>query len=956
MGCSKAFHCVSRKISQAFDHYGRLVGRHPLPFIILPVLICGGLAVGFMFRDNESDIEALYTPVNSRSRSDRERIKALFPDGTGSWYNPINLNDHPLGGVVLFRHRNGSNLLTPEFLKEIKDFVKTVKTWTSNTTEGEALPYEEVCGRLEGKCLVWGEVVLKSEFWEAYVNGTVTYPFWESPWGTVDLSVWMGAVNSTDMGEVLEARAIKISFTLRQDTPDLKQLSLLWEKTFITRMEPIYQQNEPDDHQDKEEGDNAHHGSFFQNLVFAFSSSQSLGSELDRGTKGDITYFSFTFTLMITYASMVSSGGDCVSTRALLANAGVLAATMGIMACFGLFGFLGIKFVNIVGVVPFLVLGIGVDDMFLLMAGWSSTQGQRDLTVPRRIGSTFRAAGIGITITSITDFLAFAIGSTSVFLSVRNFCIYSGVAVLFCYICNATFFGGCLALHGRRVYAGRHTLTCKKLRPRKEMSEDGEPCCKICMCGGATPGEAYQDESPFEKGPRVLLPRLVLWGPFKVVVLLLFSGYLAVSVWGIMEHLEQGLRLKDLVLDTSYYHRFNTWDEDDFGMAFPVSFVITEPLNYTDMGTLRHMLTLLNTARDDPDISPLGTYCWFSEYMFSPSLDISSTENFIRSLREDFLPDHPRYMNDLVFSKDNSSVLATRCHVFSENVVDSTRQAELMIRMRDLADSAPLPTFAYQPAFVYFEQYVMIMRSTLQTVGITLAVMFVVTFLFLVHPIIVIIVFLNIVMIIVGIFGFMGLWGLTLSSVTMIHLIMSVGFSVDFSAHVCSAYMLSDARSRKERAQYALVHASGPILNSGLSSLIGIVILVFSDSYIFQSFFKIMILVIGFGILHAVFLIPVLLSWIGPTNKTQHGGDSNDISSQKHRPSTNGLATNGNVSALAYKKRGSMAVGNEADTQGHTTANGTSNEDSALGETMRMTSLLDALGYMGQDNKAFTGC
>lgn len=61
---------------------------------------------------------------------------------------------------------------------------------------------------------------------------------------------------------------------------------------------------------------------------------------------------------MITYASIVCSGGDCVSTRALLANAGVVAATMGILASFGLFSFIGVQFVNIVGVVPFLILGM----------------------------------------------------------------------------------------------------------------------------------------------------------------------------------------------------------------------------------------------------------------------------------------------------------------------------------------------------------------------------------------------------------------------------------------------------------------------------------------------------------------------------------------------------------------------------------------------------------------------
>jgi predicted RND superfamily exporter protein len=55
----------------------------------------------------------------------------------------------------------------------------------------------------------------------------------------------------------------------------------------------------------------------------------------------------------------------------------------------------------------------------------------------------------------------------------------------------------------------------------------------------------------------------------------------------------------------------------------------------------------------------------------------------------------------------------------------------------------------------------------------------------------------NILMILGNIMGTMQMMGITLSVITMIHLIMSVGFSVDFSAHVCSAYLMSNAhRSR----------------------------------------------------------------------------------------------------------------------------------------------------------------
>ena len=82
--------------------------------------------------------------------------------------------------------------------------------------------------------------------------------------------------------------------------------------------------------------------------------------------------------------------------------------------------------------------------------------------------------------------------------------------------------------------------------------------------------------------------------------------------------------------------------------------------------------------------------------------------------------------------------------------------------------------------------------------------MAVVTFLFLSRILVVLLAVLTIVMLLVGNFGFVYFWDLTLSSIIMTHLVMSVGFSVDFSAHVCAAYLISDSVTREERARDAI--------------------------------------------------------------------------------------------------------------------------------------------------------
>ena len=68
--------------------------------------------------------------------------------------------------------------------------------------------------------------------------------------------------------------------------------------------------------------------------------------------------------------------------------------------------------------------GIGLDDMFIILSGWRRTDLQ--LSVEDRISETFRTSAISVTITSLTDLLAFCIGATSPFLSCKNFCVFAG--------------------------------------------------------------------------------------------------------------------------------------------------------------------------------------------------------------------------------------------------------------------------------------------------------------------------------------------------------------------------------------------------------------------------------------------------------------------------------------------------------------------------------------------------
>jgi predicted RND superfamily exporter protein len=67
-----------------------------------------------------------------------------------------------------------------------------------------------------------------------------------------------------------------------------------------------------------------------------------------------------------------------------------------------------------------------------------------------------------------------------------------------------------------------------------------------------------------------------------------------------------------------------------------------------------------------------------------------------------------------------------------------------------------------------------------------------------------------------------------------------------------------------ERMVEAMIDIGVAVINGAVSTLCAVVVLAFSNSYVFQAFFKQLLLCIIFGLGHGMILLPVLLSLVGP--------------------------------------------------------------------------------------------
>lgn len=424
---------------------------------------------------------------------------------------------------------------------------------------------------------------------------------------------------------------------------------------------------------------------------------------------------------------------------------------------------------------------------------------------------------------------------------------------MFCYMNQLFLMCPAICLNEIRTSKRRHfCICCLEIKERDSAQNSKNPIDR-CLTGNI-PESRDDVESSLEKYPKKLAVKIHSHFVGKIMICILFMSYLGSSIYGTM-HLKQGLHLFNLVSKRSYFHTYSTWENNYFTVEPLIAVCVKNENTYSLNSTQSQISSIMTQAKLDTGIDDTFEINWLTAYKQSPLYDDSTETKFVTGLKS-FLNIEPRFSNDIVFSTSKLKIRSSKFYIKSVNLKSSSDQGALMERLRELGKNSQF-IFFYTPAFIFFEQYVQILPSTLLTVGIAVVVILAVTFIFMPRPLLVVIVALTVISIMVGIFGFMYYWDLTLSSVTMIHLVMSVGFSVDFAVHICHSFLSS--RSESEVLKSALDKSGGPVFNAAFSSLLGIVMLFFSESYIFQSFGKVMLLVVSFGLVHAVFFLPLLL-------------------------------------------------------------------------------------------------
>uniref|UniRef100_A0A671XTG4 Patched 2 n=1 Tax=Sparus aurata TaxID=8175 RepID=A0A671XTG4_SPAAU len=165
------------------------------------------------------------------------------------------------------------------------------------------------------------------------------------------------------------------------------------------------------------------------------------------------------YLLMLAYACVTMLRWDCAKSQGAVGLAGVLLVALSVAAGLGLCSLLGLSFnAATTQVLPFLALGIGVDDMFLL--AHSFTEAGSNIPFKERTGDCLRRTGTSVALTSVNNMIAFFMAALVPIPALRAFSLQAAIVVVFNFVMVLLIFPAILSLDLHRREDKRLDILC----------------------------------------------------------------------------------------------------------------------------------------------------------------------------------------------------------------------------------------------------------------------------------------------------------------------------------------------------------------------------------------------------------------------------------------------------------------------------------------------------------------
>eukprot|EP00594_Rhizosolenia_setigera_P018304 CAMPEP_0178975586 /NCGR_PEP_ID=MMETSP0789-20121207/23259_1 /TAXON_ID=3005 /ORGANISM="Rhizosolenia setigera, Strain CCMP 1694" /LENGTH=811 /DNA_ID=CAMNT_0020664377 /DNA_START=229 /DNA_END=2661 /DNA_ORIENTATION=- len=555
-------------------------------------------------------------------------------------------------------------------------------------------------------------------------------------------------------------------------------------------------------------------------------------SELMRGLLDSFYLAIIAFGIMVLFCTCIlSKPSDKVRSQSLLGIGAVCGVILSVATGYGIMFIFGVPLTTLSAMLPYILLGIGLDDTFIITGCLDRTDPNNDFVV--RVEEAMNEAGSSITVSSITTIVAYVFGSIfSSMPGIKWFCIYAFTMIFINYVFQFTYFIAICSIDDRRVKANRYDCCLCIKRELKSQEETTQPTDERSEKNELSLSTRFMD-----KYADILLK------PFsKLFVIVSFSTLLGLGIF-YANKIETKIDFLDLYPEDSYLKEYVDAVEqyaNVSGFASNDAYFYFRDEDFGDPGVQEQMQQYVDEIVDMPFVSNPPLTFWPRD--FQSFVKVQTNESLLNATFNEqldvFLETSPYkelYSNDII-RDENGTMTLSRAHFTYDQVTygDSESQTKAFLTQKaitenqEINDGSAFASFFNhsQYNFLIWQTWGILMKEIVTTLILGLICVFFVSMIFVKQLIGAFILTGVVTAVYFELVAVYYLTGLSINHLTSMGLITCLGLVVDFSIHICLAYFRVDVESdsglsKNERVKRVLMTMGESVSHGAITTFLG---------------------------------------------------------------------------------------------------------------------------------------